>query len=221
MATIDQLPALPLPLQSGDLSLVRRDGRTYNVDASTLSGPAGLKGDKGDKGDTGTPGAQGVAGTPGVKGDKGDKGDTGAPGAPGAQGMQGIQGIQGIQGVKGDPGVAGTPNIPFARDLNRARYLRETNGGILQVGAVYSIYTGGGTQVMYLPVKANVELGDRIEFLNLHMTWPAVAPFVVARQEVGTYLHGYDSNLVCDKPVGGFALQVVWKDGSSIWWNIV
>ena len=34
-------------------------------------------------------------------------------------------------------------------------------------------------------------------------------------------VHMSDSNLNCDKAVGGFALECVWKDASAVWWNIV
>ena len=30
-----------------------------------------------------------------------------------------------------------------------------------------------------------------------------------------------DSNLNCNKVVGGFALECVWKDASGVFWNIV
>ena len=122
------------------------------------------------------------------------------------------------------PGTSGTPSVAFARDLARARYLRETHGGVLQLGATYSVWTGGGAIVMYLPRRADVQLGDRIEFLNLRMTWPSSGTFTVARQETGTWICGpkgmFDSDLVCNRPLPGFALQVAWKDGSNIWWNL-
>ncbi len=121
-------------------------------------------------------------------------------------------------------GAGGAPTLTLARDLARARYLRETQGGVLQLGAVYGIWTGGGAITMYLPLRASVALGDRIEFLNLHMTWPTQA-FVIARQQTGTWICGprgmYDSDLVCNKPVAGFALQCCWNDGTNIWWNVV
>lgn len=34
-------------------------------------------------------------------------------------------------------------------------------------------------------------------------------------------VHMSDSNLNCDKAVGGFALECVWKDAPGVWWNIV
>ena len=185
-----------------------------------VQGPQGIQGIQGLQGDPGAQGAQGAQGATGAKGDKGDAG------APGVQGIQGPQGAKGSQGLKGDTGAQGpagpsaTSNIAFAASLNRAQYLRETNGGVLQVGAVYSIWTGGGPITMYLPTNANTALGDRIEFLNLHLSWPANA-FVVARQETATYIHNSDSNLNCNVKVGGFALQCVWKDASNVWWNIV
>lgn len=113
-----------------------------------------------------------------------------------------------------------TPTVTWHRDLNRAIFLREVNGGVLQAGAKYSIYTAGGAITMYLPTKANTQVGDRIEFVNLHLTWPTYAAFVVARQESGTVIHGEDSNLNCNVRVGGFALECVWKDSSAVWWNI-
>jgi hypothetical protein len=56
------------------------------------------------------------------------------------------------------------------------------------------------------------------------MTWPAQA-FTIARQEVGTWFCGsrgmFDSDLVCNLRLPGFALQVAWLDASNVWWNMV
>jgi hypothetical protein len=137
----------------------------------------------------------------------------------------GATGPQGATGATGPAGTSGTPTLAFARDLARARYLRETHGGVLQLGATYSVWTGGGAIVMYLPRRADVQLGDRIEFLNLHMTWPSSGTFTVARQEAGTWICGpkgmFDSDLVCNRPLPGFALEVAWKDASNVFWNLV
>ena len=182
-----------------------------------IQGPAGPAGEQGLQGIQGPARPQGDQGLQGAQGVAGPKGDTGA------QGAQGIQGLQGLKGDKGDTGPAGagaTPSIALNRDLNRAIFLRETNGGVLQAGAKYSIWTGGGAITMYLPTKANTVVGDRIEFVNLHLTWPATA-FVVARQEANTFIHMSDSDLNCNVKVGGFALECVWKDASAVWWNIV
>ena len=224
-----KLYELPLagPISAGDWLLVSQSGHSRKVSALAVAGPQGEQGPQGPKGDTGAPGAQGIQGLQGLKGDKGaqgaqgvagPKGDTGAPGA------QGIQGLQGLKGDKGDTGPAGagaTPSIALNRDLNRAIFLRDTNGGVLQAGAKYSIYTGGTAITMYLPTKANTVVGDRIEFVNLHLTWPTHGAFVVARQEANTFIHTSDSDLNCNVKVGGFALECVWKDASAVWWNIV
>lgn len=188
------------------------------------TGAQGLQGIQGPAGPKGDQGLQGIQGPAGLKGDTGNQGPQGLKGDTGSQGPQGIQGIQGVKGDTGPQGPTGpmpTPTIAWNRDLQRNRFLREANGGVLQLGSTYSIWTGGGAITMYLPTKAQCAVGDRIDFINLHMTWPATAAFVVARQEADTYIHMYDSNLVCNKAVGGFALQCVWKDASSIWWNVV
>lgn len=233
MATIDELPLLPGPLLPTDLTLVRRGARTYRLGAASFTGPEGPTGPQGPAGATGAQGIQGPAGATGAQGLQGPTGATGpqgatgpigATGATGAQGIQGPTGAMGATGATGPPGSAGTPTLAFGRDLDRVRYLRETQGGVLQVGAVYSVWTGGGAITMYLPLRANVALGDRIEFLNLHMTWPNQA-FVIARQQTSTWICGpkgnFDSDLVCNKPVAGFALQCCWNDGTNIWWNVV
>ena len=208
-----KLYELPLagPISAGDWLLVSQSGRSRKVSALAVAGPQGAQGPQGPVGATGPEGAPGAQGVAGPKGDKG------------TQGAQGIQGLQGLKGDKGDTGPAGagaTPSTALNRDLNRAIFLRETNGGVLQAGAKYSIWTGGGAITMYLPLKADTSVGDRIEFVNLHLTWPATA-FVVARQEASTFIHMSDTNLNCNVKVGGFALECVWKDSSSIWWNIV
>ena len=211
-----KLYELPLagPISAGDWLLVSQSGHSRKVSALAVAGPQGEQGPQGPVGATGPEGA------PGPQGVAGPKGDTGA------QGAQGIQGIQGLKGDKGDTGPAGagagaTPSIALNRDLNRAIFLRETNGGVLQAGAKYSIWTGGGAITMYLPTKANTVVGDRIEFVNLHLTWPTYGAFVVARQEANTFIHMSDSDLNCNVKVGGFALECVWKDASAVWWNIV
>ncbi len=213
MATIDELPLLPGPLLPTDLTLVRRGVRTYRLGAASFTGPAGPAG------------PQGPVGLQGSQGPAGAKGDTGAQGIQGPAGPTGPQGATGTQGAQGLPGTSGTPSLAFGRDLVRARHLSTLAGGVLQPGATYSVWTGGGAIVMYLPKRADVQLGDRIEFLNLHMTWPTYGTFTVARQEAGTWFCGprgmFDSDLVCNRPVPGFALQVAWKDGSNIWWNVV
>ena len=209
-----KLYELPIagPIGAGDWLLVSQGGISRKVSALAVAGPQGATGPKGDQG------AQGLQGVAGLKG------DTGAQGIQGAQGLPGAKGDTGAKGDKGDTGPAGsggtTPSIALNRDLNRAIYLRETNGGVLQAGAKYAIYTGAGAITMYLPLKADTSVGDRIEFVNLHLTWPATA-FVVARQEASTFIHMSDTNLNCNVKVGGFALECVWKDASSVWWNIV
>ena len=208
-----KLYELPLagPISAGDWLLVSQSGHSRKVSALAVAGPQGEQGPQGPVGATGPEGAPGPQGVAGPKG------------ATGAQGAQGIQGLQGLKGDKGDTGPAGagaTPSIALNRDLNRAIFLRETNGGVLQAGAKYSIWTGGGAITMYLPLKADTSVGDRIEFVNLHLTWPATA-FVVARQEANTFIHMSDSDLNCNVKVGGFALECVWKDASAVWWNIV
>lgn len=188
------------------------------------TGAQGIQGPQGLKGDTGATGARGIQGPAGPTGPQGPKGDTGARGIQGPAGLTGPQGPKGDTGPQGPAGAAGTPSLAFARDLTRARYLRETQGGVLQLGAMYSIWTGGGAITMYLPIAANVALGDRIEFLNLHMTWPNQA-FVIARQQTSTYFCGpngtFDSDLICNRAVAGFTLQCAWKDAAAIWWNVL
>ena len=210
-----KLYELPLagPIGAGDWLLVSQGGISRKVSALAVAGPQGATGPKGDQG------AQGLQGIAGLKGDQG------AQGIQGAQGLQGAKGDTGAKGDKGDTGPAGsgaTPSVALNRDLNRAIYLRETNGGVLQAGAKYSIWTGGGAITMYLPLNADTSVGDRIEFVNSLLSWPASGAFVIARQESNTFIHMSDSNLNCDKAVGGFALECVAKNGSiAVYWNIV
>lgn len=208
----------------GDTGAQGPQGPKGDTGAQGIQGPQGLKGDTGATGAQGIQGPAGPTGPQGTQGPQGPKGDTGAQGIQGPAGPTGPQGPKGDTGPQGPAGAAGTPSLAFARDLARARYLRETQGGVLQLGATYSIYTGGGAITMYLPIAANVALGDRIEFLNLHMTWPNQA-FVIARQQTSTYFCGpngmFDSDLICNRAVAGFALQCAWKDVTGIWWNVL
>ncbi len=237
MATIDELPLLPGPLLPTDLTLVRRGARTYRLGATSFTGPAGPQGPpgatgaQGIQGPTGATGAQGLQGPTGATGPQGATGATGATGAKGATGAQGIQGPtgatgpQGATGATGAQGLAGTPSRAFGRDLDRARFLYSVHGSVLQAGAVYAVWTGGGAITMYLPKRADVQLGDRITFMNVFMTWPSAGAFVIARQEPVTYICGpkgsYDSDLVCNRVVSGFALEVAWKDANGIAWNVI
>jgi len=210
MTTFLDLRPLPGPILPTDLILVIRPDRDYCAPASAFVGPAG------PQGATGATGAQGIPGATGA---------TGAQGIPGPTGATGATGPQGATGATGAAGTSGTPTLAFARDLARARWKWCDQGAVLQIGATYSVYAGGGAITAYLPKRADVVVGDRIEFLNLHMTWPTAGAFTVARQETGTWFCGprgmFDSDLVLDRPIAGFALQVVWKDGPNIWWNVV
>ena len=234
MATIDELPLLPGALLPTDLTLVRRGARTYSLGAASFTGPAGPQGPQGaagPKGDTGAQGPQGPKGDTGAQGIQGPQGLKGDTGAAGAQGIQGPAGPTGPQGPKGDTGAqgpagaSGTPSLAFARDLARATWTWCDPGAVLKIGATYSVYASGGAITAYLPKRADVVVGDRIEFLNLHMAWPSVGAFIVARQETGTWFCGpkgmFDSDLICNRAIAGFALQVVWKDASNVWWNVI
>lgn len=234
MATIDQLPLLPGALLPTDLTLVRRGGRTYRLGAAAFTGPAGPQGPQGEagpKGDTGVQGPQGPKGDTGANGIQGPQGLKGDTGATGAQGIQGPAGPTGPQGPKGDTGpqgpagTSGTPSLAFARDLDRARFRYASHGSVLTPGADYAVYTGGGAVTVYLPKRADAVVGDRIKLLNVQMSWPGAGAFVVARQETSTYFCGkkgmFDSDLVCDKPIAGFVLEVAWKDANGITWNVL
>lgn len=234
MATIDELPLLPGPLLPTDLTLVRRGARTYRLGAASFTGPAGPTGPQGPPGATGAQGIQGPAGATGAQGLQGPAGATGPQGATGPTGATGAQGIpgptgatgaQGATGATGPPGSAGTPTLTFGRDLDRARFLYASHGSVLKPGADYAVYTGGGAVTVYLPKRADVLNGDRIKILNVQMSWPGAGAFVVARQETSTYFCGpkgmFDSDLVCNKPIAGFVLEVAWKDANGITWNVL
>lgn len=234
MTTFLDLRPLPGPILPSDMTLVIRPDRDYCAPASAFAGPAGPQGATGATGAQGIPGpigatgAQGLQGPTGATGPQGATGPTGAKGATGAQGIQGPTGATGPQGATGATGAqgpAGTPSRAFGRDLDRARFLYSAHGSVLQVGAVYAVWTGGGAITMYLPKRADVQLGDRIAFMNVFMTWPSAGAFVIARQEPVTYICGpkgsYDSDLVCNRAVSGFALEVAWKDANGIAWNVI
>lgn len=209
----------------GDTGAQGPAGAKGDTGAQGIQGPQGLKGDTGATGAQGVQGPAGPTGPQGTQGQQGPKGDTGAQGIQGPAGPAGPQGPKGDTGPQGPAGTSGTPSLAFARDLARATWKWCDPGAVLQIGATYSVYAGGGAITAYLPKRADVVVGDRIEFLNLHMTWPSVGAFTVARQETGTWFCGprgmFDSDLVLDRPIAGFALQVVWKDGPNIWWNVI
>lgn len=234
MTTFLDLRPLPGPILPSDMTLVIRPDRDYCAPASAFAGPAGPQGAtgatgaQGIPGPTGATGAQGLQGPTGATGPQGATGPTGAKGATGAQGIQGptgATGAQGATGATGPPGSAGTPTLTFGRDLDRARFLYASHGSVLKPGADYAVYTGGGAVTVYLPKRADVLNGDRIKIINVQMSWPGAGAFVVARQETSTYFCGpkgmFDSDLVCNKPIAGFVLEVAWKDANGITWNVL
>lgn len=120
-------------------------------------------------------------------------------------------------------GAAGAAGINLS-SLYQGAYLRETNGGVLQAGKRYGIWTGGGAITMNLPTVADSKNGDEIVLGNLHATWGANAftincPLgVTFRDKSG----GTHTTLECKtNSVQGIRLYCVWNDGTYVQWAIL
>jgi hypothetical protein len=96
---------------------------------------------------------------------------------------------------------------------------RETNNGTMVPGNTYSIWTGGGAVLMYLPTIGNCQNGDKIYIQNLHLTW-AANNFTIARSDANTRIMTLTENLVCNMNVGSIVLTCVWDDGTTVDWNV-
>ena len=102
--------------------------------------------------------------------------------------------------------------------LNRAVFNRESNGGTMVAGNIYSIYTGGGALIMYLPTAANTAQGDVIVINNLLLTW-AGAAFTVG-MNTNTRLMNLNENMICNINVGSIVLMCSYHDGTFAYWNV-
>jgi hypothetical protein len=102
--------------------------------------------------------------------------------------------------------------------LNRAVFNRESNGGTMVAGNIYSIYTGGGAITMYVPTGANTAQGDKIVINNLLLTWAGNA-FTVG---INTNARIMDLNesMTCNINVGSIVLVCGYHDGTTGYWYV-
>ena len=104
----------------------------------------------------------------------------------------------------------------FNSAMDRTVCLRESNGGTMAAGNIYSIYTGGGAVGMYLPTPANTAAGDTIRIVNLLNTWSTGQPFYVYMNGA-TQIMGLNETMTCNISVGGFTLTCNYNDGTARW----
>ncbi len=102
--------------------------------------------------------------------------------------------------------------------LNRAVFNRETNGGTMVAGNIYSIYTGGGAITMYVPTGANTAQGDVIVINNLLLTW-ATAAFTVGIN-TNARIMNLNESMTCNINVGSIVLMCAYHDGTTAYWNV-
>jgi hypothetical protein len=119
----------------------------------------------------------------------------------------------------GDGYIRKTGIADFCARKNRATTARESNGGTLQRGLDYSIYTGSGAITMYLPAVGTCVQGDRFMIYNLLLYWQTYN-FTLARADGSTYIQGLAENLICDMNIGGFEIVCAYHSGSAAYWNI-
>lgn len=106
----------------------------------------------------------------------------------------------------------------FNKALNRSVFNRESSGGTMVAGNIYSIYTGGGALTMYLPTGANTAQGDQITIYNLLLQW-GTYNFTVALN-TNTRIMSLNENLVCNVNVGSIVLVCAYHDGTIAYWNV-
>lgn len=135
-----------------------------------------------------------------------------------------------INSISGDNGVTTIARVTASSDaylryytpanfnkaMDRTVCIRETNGGTLVAGNIYSIYTGGGAVGMYLPTPANTAAGDTIRIVNLLNTWSSANPFYVYMNG-STQIMGDASTMTCNINAGGFTLVCNYNDGTARW----
>jgi hypothetical protein len=102
--------------------------------------------------------------------------------------------------------------------LNRAVFNRESNGGTMVAGNIYSIYTGGGAITMYVPTGANTAQGDVIVINNLLLTW-ASAAFTVGIN-TNARIMNLNESMTCNINVGSIVLMCAYHDGTTAYWNV-
>jgi len=102
--------------------------------------------------------------------------------------------------------------------LNRAVFNRESNGGTMVAGNIYSIYTGGGAITMYVPTGANTAQGDVIVINNLLLTW-ASAAFTVGIN-TNARIMNLNESMTCNINVGSIVLVCAYHDGTIGYWNV-
>jgi hypothetical protein len=106
----------------------------------------------------------------------------------------------------------------FNAVLNRAVFNRESNGGTMVAGNIYSIYTGGGAITMYVPTGANTAQGDVIVINNLLLTW-ASAAFTVGIN-TNARIMNLNESMTCNINVGSIVLMCAYHDGTTAYWNV-
>jgi len=111
-----------------------------------------------------------------------------------------------------------SPNL--ARDLGRARYYDAVHGATALAGGQYAVDTSLAAVTLYLPAVADTERGDRIEFINVGMSWARPYAFVIDRPASGIYIQGVDAALNLDLPMTGMALVCRSKGSGMAWWNL-
>lgn len=111
-------------------------------------------------------------------------------------------------------------SITLARDLGRARALTAVNGTTAASGGKYKVDTSIGAITVTTPSIANTEVGDRIEFINIGMSWAAPNAFSISQYEAGVYLQGVAASLNIDLPMPSIALECTYKSSTQAWWAL-
>lgn len=111
-------------------------------------------------------------------------------------------------------------SITLARDLGRARALTAVDGATVLSGGKYQADTSAAAITVKTPSIANTEKGDRIEFINVGMSWGAPYGFAISQYEAGVYIQGVAASLNIDLPMPSLALECTYKSSTQAWWAL-
>jgi hypothetical protein len=112
------------------------------------------------------------------------------------------------------------PSPAVQNRYDRNTILPLVHNGVLVMGAKYPAKITAQV-IMFLPLPADVAVGDKVTFLNDEESWagPVGSRLIVKRQETSTLIQGFDE-LELDTNVGEISLTCTSKTGGIVRWVI-
>lgn len=109
--------------------------------------------------------------------------------------------------------------------MNRARIFRESNGGTMAPGNIYSVNTNAAPVTMNMPTRVSSQAGDTIVitqlFINPLVTWANNNFTIACPAGVKINQQSNGESLVCNTTTGGFTLVCTFVDGSNANWSLL